>query len=349
MEALPDPTSENFPKGKLWFRSNIPGRLTLEGINLQFHENDTSTWTVTYADKTNSFRLSQFRSYLSSSLGKYCVVKHVVAQYDGQKLKWIATIIPRKQRGTSLWHYIVPCLEFNSSVQKTPDIQKEKPSSNKTRKQKFNITKVTPRDCIVIGSDEERYTLANLGEILPRKLFYNGSDVTRKVFGKSRLCNHFVSVMKDGLDKPLIWSKNKLQYSKFARQSGADQSKEAENPDVRPVLNKSPAQKAAIPFDYSKLEQNYRLSKLRDRNVFRTVLEWEAIKLFQQEQSRFTTKPLHMDPEIVNNIACNGLPVDESLSEIFHTHCSLVGIDKDELRSELCRIGNVFYKKQHPM
>lgn len=355
MEALPDPEAKYFASGKHWLQSNVPGRLLVEDINLMFHENGNNTWTVTYAERDPSMTLLDFRRYISSQMGKHCKVTRIAGIYKGKQMKWQVSVVPRTSRRQTLWQFI-PCLTFtnknvgvethdNKGVKKACVDSKEKKTSNK-----FDLTKTTPNDCMILGSDNQMHVIKDFDSdktLLPKKLFHQGKDVTKKVFQKSRLCNHFLSIMQKSSNKPLIRSKTDVKIQ-FVKQSDADHpSSSVKSPVLSHVTQ--PRREVAIPLCYDNIERNYKLSKLRDRQVFRSALEFVAIFNYQRkletgELSALCNFPIHTPLDLKHHLVSNGLPVDESLTELFHSYCTEAGIGEDEISAEERHI-IVRYKK----
>lgn len=348
MDAFPDPVTAGVSQGRKWFRLFTPGVLQFTDANHIYRQNGTVSWFVTYTEKQNMLSHIQVRNAVNKAIGKRAIVRQVDLHVTDNRRKWSINIDKRTQ-GNTLWQHILPCLKEKEKkiipqskhVEKKKTVTLKEEVQDKTSKVlKFNLTKVKPTQCKILQQDGMTIDLTSDSVInKPKKLLYGSQDITRKVFGKSRLCNHFVSLIRQGLNKPLIWSKKLSQHVKFSRQSDADQRLLGmrENSSVAP--KKTPERKVEIPYDYKPLELTYTNRKLRERQIFKCALEFVALKQYQLDKRKayhglmiggeIPIIPIPLD--CINELQVHGLPADESLIKIFYDYCTEVGIDKDEM------------------
>lgn len=341
MVVLPDPKIENIQSGFKWFRSSVPRLFSVVDTSICITEQRTSHWLVTCRTKC-TLDVPEVKSIMQKALGAVCRILTTKRLISAHGEKWAIGVAPIKSRRRT-WIDYIPCLTItNSKIRyteakdiKTPDVQRNK----------IDFTKIKTRECHLIGSDGKKYSIDS--ECIPRKLVYGERDITHKVFGKSRMNNHFKRVLEKGIDKPLIWVKNSKDVTFKKQTCSATPPSTVVTPPVRTshdrvIPNRSSVE---IPYSYQPVERKYMLSKLRDRTIFRHVEEFVALKQFlpcRKPSSTYEYKVPFPRLEYLNVLASNGLPVDETLEKLFHEYCIEAGISGVEVESEFEQIRKRF-------
>lgn len=336
MVALPDPKIDNIQVGFKWFRSNVPRICSVVDTAICIGERHDDVWILT-CQFIPSFDVYEVKRAMQKSLGAVCRVLTVKQIVTAHGRKWTIEIAPQNKHRVN-WRKRIPCLTFTNT--KAKDMKKDQ----QPNPSKLNLTKIKTKECQIIGSDDMTYSIDS--QCTPKKLIYGGRNITAKVFGKSRLNNHFKRVLEKGLTKPLIWVKNHRDV-KFIKQMDKSSTHVATpSPSVVPPrkisigLLRTPVQtKVETPYDYKPLEQRYRLSKLRDRAIFKCAEEFVALKQFLPEEKRLTCMRAACPRlELMNVLLANNLPVDETLSKLFLEYCIETGISNVEVENGFSQV-----------
>lgn len=333
MEVFPDPKRVSPTQAFKWFQMNVPSGYKCKETSLTTCDNLTHYWTVTYVLDRKDDCL-HVRAKLSKWLRNRAKLTTVLLKIDqANRMKCEVGFKPHECRPkNALWQYIMPCI-----ARKDAEKSEKKEKSVNT---KVDLKKHTPKDCRIVDVNGDVCNVTS--DVIPKKLLFDGRNITRKVFGRSRMNRHFLSQLVENSNRPLIWIKNVAKKIQF-HTAGPINKDEHSNPSgVRKTsVTTQPIPKsgrASIPCDYSNLERKYQLSKLKHNNVFVAVQKYVALKCFQRKSEPIAFRSTFNRIAAANEISAHGLPVDESLSNLFHQYCKEAGINSDDVDSEAKRI-----------
>lgn len=344
MEVVPDPSSTKLSTAAFWFRSNVPAGFRYKETTRCIMDKKTNYWIVTYTPKTSAKDVRPtFQRFFDGKL-KVTTIQQIETMTHFEWLVSMKKIEPRN----SLWNYIIPCMVFQNKnlpdVTNTAALQQGHTAVIPKDKQRqvnkkavVDLTKLKPKDCQIVCHDNISRDLSET--VIAKKLVYAGKNITRKVFGKTRMNNHFKKVLLQGIDRPLIWSKVKAKQVLFHTATPSkDERKPAKTSQLLTNTSNSLG-RCTIPCDYTKLENSYRLSKLKNSRIFKTVNEFLALKGHQPKNR--VVIPWRKNVSVVgmaNDILADGLPVDELLDNLFLHYCREAGITSNEIETERERI-----------
>lgn len=334
MEVFPDPKLVSTSEAFRWFQKNVPGGYRCKDANLTSCDDVNIYWTVTYILQSKEEKSClQMRADISRWLGNRAKLTTVLMlRTRTDQLKCMVGFKPRvdKQRN-ALWQYILPSL-----TRKDHKTDKGEKSRGKTS---VDLTKHRACDCKILDVNGE---IRGIDEnVIPKKLLFDGKNITRKVFSVSRMNRHFLSLLIKNKNRPLIRTKMEHREVKFHTASPIANKGEISKPSGErksSVVTDSTliSNRVMIPCDYGRIERSYQLSKLKNTNVFICVQKYLALKCYQRG-----SEPIRSSFNRVaaaNEISANGLPVDESLVSLFQQYCTEAGINSDDVDREASRI-----------
>lgn len=333
MEVFPDPERVSTTRAFKWFQMNVPSGYKCKETSLTTCDDITHYWTVTYVLEDESTS-GEIRSKISKWLRNRAKLTTVLLMRNqANRVKCQVGYKPhqRREEKNALWQYILPCIRER---EKKPE-EREK-SRNKT---KVDLTKNTPNQCQLVDVNGDICKVTK--NVIPKKLLFGGRNITRKLFGRSRMNKHFLSQLVENMNRPLIWVKNKMQNKKFHTADPGKIDESSKPPGAKSSVTTHSTTRssgAMIPCDYSNIERKYQLSKLKHTAVFTAVQKFVALKCYQRKSEPIAVRSTFNRIAAANEISANGLPVDESLVELFQQYCKEAGINSDDVDLEESRI-----------
>lgn len=335
---FPDPNSDTLVAARAWFQSHASPGTTVVSV-VRADNSTTRTWITTYltdgefpSPHRNNFieakKLFQ-KSYLPDGIVK---VVSITEREDGSSL-WS---VQSSKRTTSCWKTTIKTVVFSRS--KVDDVECTPVLKVKIQR-KDTILFVEPQN--VLDTD------------LPKRLFLK-QDVTRRYTGRRSLNRRLFGAIKDRLINNEDANKIKHHVTSLLRpkpgvvqfvKPQADQEAVNEESNESVVVEETctspstpaPRTYAAVAYDYSKVNKMYRMSRLQDPRIFALVRRYISSCLGFQGYGKIPVMRPDCTPiELANAVSTAGLPLDESLRELYLEYCSSRGICEDaecELRN----------------
>lgn len=339
MEAVPDPSNSSLSVAVTWFSANVPVGFRCTEVMRSSTSKNQTTWTVTYMSG-KSFSHDGIRAILQKYFCKRLILTTVSHCETLTCNKWLVSFKPWKHtKSYALWNYIAPCLikPRTFPLEEEPQVVKD---VKKTKSVKLNILKHTPKDCHVLSKDGKIESITD--SVTVKKLIFNGKNITRKIFGQSRMNNYYLRILKENITKPLIWSKKKKEQIKYhIATPTTPEPKNKSSIDTRPKC----INPVSIPYDYKVSENKYLLSKLRDSKCFDIIQKFVALKLYRHDGPPILSAKNITRIGLINDVLSFGFPVDESIIDIFQTYCIEAGISIDDVKDESLRTQLQYYGK----
>lgn len=333
MEVFPDSKRVSITQAFKWFQMNVPSGYKCKETSLATCDDQNTHWIVTYSLQKEETCLQVRRQFSKWLRNRAKLTTVVLKTNQANQMKCEIGYKPHQSKLTNaLWSYIAPCITRK-------DQEKSEEREKSRNKLKVDITKHTPSQCLLVNVNGDICKVTK--DVIPKKLLFGGKNITRKVFGKSRMNTHFLSQLVNNMHRPLIWIREFTRKIKFHTPDQPKTNEISKPPGEKTSVTTQATPRsgrAVIPCDYGKIERNYQLSKLKHNNVFSAVQKFVALKCYQRKCEPISARSSFNRIAAANEISANGLPVDESLKDLFQQYCKEAGINSDDVDSEAKRI-----------
>lgn len=330
---LPDPSKTSDSDGEIWFKANVNHRLDLKYNRVWkeftlYNNSLLPQWVVAFERDQLPItveyltgELTDFRNYVSNMIPKLmnCKIHSTSIHFNECEKKYLIVRFSYVKTRTKMW---------TRAKTKLSKLKQTQPSANNQQLSLLIYDKISKKK---ISIDVDEFDPLSH---LPCRLIQDNRNVTRLYTGRRtlnlRLWNSISSIIKQGykvvkefvkslMPRPVI-RKEPISFvpesKSYITETFSEVSKHSE-------LYIDKYSYTSVPYNYINTDHAYSLAKFSEMKTFYMARRYIICHLGipGYGKRKFTRGPSFTNIEIASYLRSVGLPLDESLRELYLEYC----------------------------